>query len=46
VRNGRFQTATDKPRRAVTITALVLAAAMTLVWILRFFGMFGGPVPV
>jgi hypothetical protein len=32
--------------KTLTIAAVVLGAAMVLVWIARFLGAFGGPVPV
>ena len=32
--------------RVMTIGGIALALALTLLWIARFFGCFGGPVPV
>lgn len=46
VRHGRFGSTRPAPRRWVTLASILLGAAMTAVWIARFFGAFGGPVPV
>lgn len=46
VRHGRWRTFAFEPSRIVTIGAIILGAAMLFVWIARFLGMFGGPVPV
>jgi len=46
VKQGRFWAAEGKQGRWVTGMAAVLAAVMLGVWIARFSGAFGGPVPV
>ena len=46
VRHGRFASVAFTHRRWATPAAILLGAAMTALWIARFFGAFGGPVPV
>jgi hypothetical protein len=46
VREGRFTAATSLQGRWVTAAAVVLGVAGLVIWIARFFGAFGGPVPV
>jgi len=46
VRHGRWYTFAFQQTRVVTLGSIVLAAAMIAVWFVRFFGLFGGPVPV
>jgi hypothetical protein len=46
VTQGRWTAAEAVQGRWISRLGLVLAAAMIVVWIARFFGAFGGPVPV
>jgi hypothetical protein len=46
VRHGEWFASERLKGRWVTGAWLVLGAAMILLWIARFFGAFGGPVPV
>ena len=46
VRGGPFMASESLRGRWVTAVAVALGAAMVGVWIARFFGAFGGPVPV
>jgi hypothetical protein len=46
VRHGRFGFTAPAPARWVTLGAILLGAAMTTLWLARFLGAFGGPVPV
>jgi hypothetical protein len=46
VREGRSAAAEGLRHRRLTWLSLVLFVALVLVWIARFFGAFGGPVPV
>ncbi|WP_272422437.1 DUF2752 domain-containing protein [Polyangium jinanense] len=46
VRHGRWYTFAFQQTRVVTLGSIVLAVAMIAVWFARFFGAFGGPVPV
>ena len=46
VRHGKWRTFAEAPNRIVTIGAIVLGFAMLAVWLARFVGFFGGPVPV
>ena len=46
IRNGRWAATEAARGRVVTGISLALGAAMIAIWIARFFGAFGGPVPV
>jgi hypothetical protein len=46
VTQGRWTAAEASQGRWVTLFAIVVGTAMLGVWIARFFGAFGGPVPV
>lgn len=46
LREGRVAAAESLAGRRVTAVAIALGAAAVIVWIARFFGAFGGPVPV
>ncbi|MRG90957.1 DUF2752 domain-containing protein [Polyangium spumosum] len=46
VRHGRWYTFAFQQTRWITLGSIVLAVAMIAVWFVRFFGLFGGPVPV
>jgi hypothetical protein len=46
VREGRFTAAASLQGRFATALAVALGLAGLAVWIARFFGAFGGPVPV
>lgn len=46
VKDGRVAAAESAQGPWVTRIGVALAAAMLSVWIARFFGAFGGPVPV
>jgi hypothetical protein len=46
VREGRWAAAEGVQGRWVTAGALVLTVLLVGVWIARFLGAFGGPVPV
>lgn len=46
VTRGRWAATEAAQGRSITRLGVVLAAAMIMVWIARFFGAFGGPVPV
>ncbi len=46
VREGRVAAAESVQGRWVTRLGVALGAALIAVWIARFFGAFGGPVPV
>ncbi|MFO0757843.1 MAG: DUF2752 domain-containing protein [Byssovorax sp.] len=46
VRTGRWQASETAQGRWLTRGALALTVAMMVVWVARFFGAFGGPVPV
>jgi hypothetical protein len=46
VLRGRWAAAESSQGRWVTVFAIVVGTAMVGVWIARFFGAFGGPVPV
>ena len=45
-REGRFRSFEENPSRAATVVAGVLGVLAFAVWLARFFGAFGGPVPV
>jgi hypothetical protein len=46
LRHGRWSASEALSGRAYTVGALALGAVMLTLWIARFFGAFGGPVPV
>ena len=46
IAQGRWAAAESVQGRWVTIFAIVVGTAMVGLWIARFFGAFGGPVPV
>jgi len=46
VRHGRWYTFAFVQSRTMTIGTIALGVALIGVWIARFFGAFGGPVPV
>jgi len=46
LREGRLAATESAAGRWVTGISIVLGAAALVVWIARFFGAFGGPVPV
>ncbi len=46
VRRGKWFASEDLKGRWVNRAWIALGAAMILLWIARFFGAFGGPVPV
>jgi Protein of unknown function (DUF2752) len=46
IREGRWAAAEGVQGRWVTAGALVVMAALLIVWVARFLGAFGGPVPV
>ncbi|NUQ79317.1 MAG: DUF2752 domain-containing protein [Polyangiaceae bacterium] len=46
IMQGRWSAAEAAQGRWITRFAIVIGAAMIGVWIARFFGAFGGPVPV
>ncbi|AKT39893.1 uncharacterized protein CMC5_040440 [Chondromyces crocatus] len=46
VKDGRVAAAESLQGRGATAIAVVLGALGIIVWVARFFGAFGGPVPV
>ena len=46
VRHGTLLTLRGKAARWANVLLLTTAAAMFVLWVARFFGAFGGPVPV
>jgi len=46
VRHGRWPGATGAASRWIAITGIALWALLFAVWLARFHGAFGGPVPV
>jgi hypothetical protein len=46
VRHGRWRTVEFVQNRWLTIASICMGVAMMGVWLARFFGAFGGPVPV
>jgi hypothetical protein len=46
LRSGKGAASQTLQGRWVTIGALLLGALALFVWVARFFGWFGGPVPV
>lgn len=45
-REGRLPAASGRAATAVVIAAVAVWSLLVAVWIARFFGAFGGPVPV
>lgn len=46
VRHGRWYSFASAQTRTITVGSIVLGVALIGVWVARFFGAFGGPVPV
>lgn len=46
IRHNRWYTFAFVQSRTITVGAIVLGVALIAVWVARFFGAFGGPVPV
>jgi hypothetical protein len=46
VRYDRWYTFAFVQSRTITMGSILLGVALVAVWIARFFGAFGGPVPV
>lgn len=46
VRHGRWSASEALSGRALTAGAIALGLVMLTLWVARFFGAFGGPVPV
>jgi len=46
IRYGRWYTFAFVQNRIVTVGAIVLGVVLMGVWLARFFGAFGGPVPI